>query len=314
MAFEASQFGTVGSNILHKETGLTSRRTSLQVMALGPALFGFGQAAPADPVAAADRACATTSRIVTLTFLQSQPGRLAQLERFVRANWFAMDEVAVKQGLFVSYEWLDTGSDEGPWNAIVTVTYVNDCGFEGIQQRWASIRAAHQEQRPDGLGMKELGRVLETKSLFERAPFTTKLPARGAVVPAQAAPTATVATDADAVRTAVERYFQAADSGRADAVRSAFWPNARVEGVGGGKFLSWSADEFATRNFRGQPRTGTDLARSIEWLDVSGTGAVARVKVTIGPQNTYWDYFVLHKLSGEWKIGLKAFANPERPS
>jgi Putative lumazine-binding len=97
-------------------------------------------------------------------------------------------------------------------------------------------------------------------------------------------------------------------------VRSAFWPNARVEGVRGGKFLSWSADEFATRNSRGQPRTGADLARSIEWLDVSGTGAVARVKVTIGPQNTYWDYFVLHKLSGQWKIGLKAFANPERSS
>jgi hypothetical protein len=140
------------------------------------------------------------------------------------------------------------------------------------------------------------------------------LPLVGAVASAQTPPSLSSAADAGAARAAVERYFEAADSGSADAVRSAFWPSARVEGVGRGKFLSWSADEFATRNFRGQPRTGTDLVCSIEWLDVSGTGAVARVKVTLGSQSTYWDYFVLHKVSGEWKIGLKAFANPEKPS
>lgn len=113
---------------------------------------------------------------------------------------------------------------------------------------------------------------------------------------------------------AVSRYFEAADSGSADAVRSAFWPTGRVEGVGGGRFLSWTADDFATLHFRGQPNTRTDIARAVEWLDVSGTGAVARVKVSIGANSTYWDYFVLHKLGGEWKIGLKAFANPVSPS
>lgn len=112
---------------------------------------------------------------------------------------------------------------------------------------------------------------------------------------------------------AVERYFQAADSGSADAVRGVFWATGRVEGVGGGRLLSWSADEFATRSFRGQPKPLGDIIRTIEWLDVSGTGAVARVRTTIGANDTYWDYFLLHKQAGEWKIGLKAFANPERP-
>lgn len=114
-----------------------------------------------------------------------------------------------------------------------------------------------------------------------------------------------------AVRIAVEAYFQAADSGSADKVRSVFWPTGRVEGVSQGRFLSWSADEFATRHFRGQPRTGTDMTRTIEWSDVSGTGAVVRVKVSVGPAATYWDYFILHKVGGQWKIGVKAFANPE---
>ena len=143
------------------------------------------------------------------------------------------------------------------------------------------------------------------------------LPLAMASAQAQLTPTATTtvsAADRGPALAAVERYFQAADSGSADAVRSVFWPTGRVEGVGGGRFLSWTADEFATRNFRGQPNLRKDLTRTIEWLDVSGTGAVARVKVSIGADTTYWDYFVLHKLGGEWKIGLKAFANPERPS
>jgi hypothetical protein len=124
----------------------------------------------------------------------------------------------------------------------------------------------------------------------------------------------TSTTESAPVLEAVQRYFLAADSGNADAVRGAFWPSGRVEGVGNGRFLSWTADDFATRNFRGQPNTSRELTRTIEWLDISGTGAVARVKVSIGADTTYWDYFVLHKLGGEWKIGLKAFANPERPA
>lgn len=133
--------------------------------------------------------------------------------------------------------------------------------------------------------------------------------------PASAQPQPAPATSPEraAALAAVERYFQAADSGSADAVRKVFWPTGRVEGVGGGRLLSWSADEFATRNFRGQPSPAQDMTRTVEWLDVSGTGAVARVRVSIGVNATYWDYFVLHKQAGEWKIGLKAFANPERP-
>jgi hypothetical protein len=122
----------------------------------------------------AAEADSTPARAVTVTYLQSKPGKLRELERFVRANWFAMDEIAVQQGLFVSYEWLDTGDDSSPWNALVIVTYGDEKGFDGIAQRWAPIKAAHEEVRPDGLGMKDLGRVLETKTLLERPPFMSK--------------------------------------------------------------------------------------------------------------------------------------------
>ena len=162
---------------------MTRRRAALLFMLAQGVLMGQGLAASGRPPAAMQAGQtgqagpagqSATTRVVTITYLQSQPGRLAQLERFVRANWFAMDELAVQQGLFVSYEWLDSGTDQGPWNAIVMVTYADDKGFEGIRERWAGIRSAHQEVRPDGLSMKELGRVIETKNLFERAPFAVK--------------------------------------------------------------------------------------------------------------------------------------------
>lgn len=144
------------------------------VSAMSIALIAFvallGRVAPAH----AAETASTPVRAVTVTYLKSQPGKLPELERFVRANWFAMDEIAVQQGLFVSYEWLDSGDDSSPWNALVIVTYNDEKGFDGIAQRWAPIKAKHEEVRPDGLGMKDLGRVLETKILSERLPFMSK--------------------------------------------------------------------------------------------------------------------------------------------
>lgn len=114
-----------------------------------------------------------------------------------------------------------------------------------------------------------------------------------------------------AARQAVERYFRAADSGDPQLVKDAFSPHGRVEGVLGGRMVSWTANEFADDNFRGkQPENAAAIKRTIEWLDVSGPGAVARVKIDIEPNRQYFDYFILFKTSGEWKIGLKAFANP----
>jgi hypothetical protein len=114
---------------------------------------------------------APSARVVTMTYLKSAPGKLGQLERYVRANWFAMDKIAVERGLFVSYLWLDTGSDEGPWNAVVMVTYRDTQGFAGIEEEWAGIKAAHREVLIDGVRQADLGRVVESREFFERAPF-----------------------------------------------------------------------------------------------------------------------------------------------
>lgn len=40
-------------------------------------------------------------------------------------------QIAKGQGLITSFTVLETGTDEGPWNVVVSVTYPNEKGFEG---------------------------------------------------------------------------------------------------------------------------------------------------------------------------------------
>ena len=153
-------------------------RKSLTVaISLSLALCISTATAAEDRPVPSERVTAAASRTVTLTYLKAAPGRLAHLERYVRANWFAIDAAAVRQGLFVSYKWLDTGRDDGPWNALVIVTYNDDKGFAGIEERWNSIKPTHKEVRPDGLAFPDVGLVVEGQDLLERAPFANEPPA-----------------------------------------------------------------------------------------------------------------------------------------
>jgi hypothetical protein len=149
-------------------------------------MLGASRAIATTPVAAnatADRPpVSTTLRAVEITFLKSLPGKREQLERFIRANWFPPDEIAVEQGLMVSYEWLDSGDDigkdSGAWNAMVIVTYPNESGFAGVKPQWDKLLAEYRTKNPrvliDGLGFPELGKIVESRKFYERAPLMTK--------------------------------------------------------------------------------------------------------------------------------------------
>ncbi len=108
-------------------------------------------------------------RAVELTFLKSQPGQREQLKTFVTKNWFAMDQVAKDQGLLVAFTLLDSGTDDGEWNVVVSVTYKNEQGYDGIAEAFERIRRAHSTVLVEGKGLRELGRIVESKRLFERA-------------------------------------------------------------------------------------------------------------------------------------------------
>lgn len=112
-------------------------------------------------------------RAVELTFLKSKPGQREQLKTFIIRNWFAMDRIAKEQGLLSAFTVMDTGTDEGAWNVLVSVTYMNDKGYDGIVDAFERIRRAHAPVRIDGKELRDLGAIVDSKRLFEYPASTT---------------------------------------------------------------------------------------------------------------------------------------------
>jgi hypothetical protein len=106
-------------------------------------------------------------RAVELTYLKSNAGMRDQLRRFIVLNWFAMDKIAKERGLMQHFRVLDTGSDDGEWNVLVVVTYLNDRGYDGIKPEFEAIRTAHQTVLIDGKSLSDLGRVVKGIKTFE---------------------------------------------------------------------------------------------------------------------------------------------------
>lgn len=120
------------------------------------------------PALAAEPAAAR--RAVEMTFLKAVPGAREALKQSIVANWFAMDRIAQAQGLMDSFTVLDTGTDDGAWNVVVSVTYRDERGYEGIREAFERIRAAHQTVLIDGKPLRELGSIVESRKLYEDLP------------------------------------------------------------------------------------------------------------------------------------------------
>jgi hypothetical protein len=260
--------------------------------------------AASDPATLGPTTEGPDARVVTMTYLKSAPGKLGQLERYVRANWFAMDKIAVERGLFVSYLWLDTGSDDGPWNAVVMVTYRDAQGFAGIEQEWAGIKAAHREVLIDGAKQADLGRVVESREFFERAPFVNVVAAGN---PAEGAASDADSRDESAIREVVGKYFEAGITGSPELIREAFLPTARIEGLRGGRLGTWSFDEYI-RFFNGTPASGADqVERTIIRVLTHGDSATVQLRLRFSPAQALDEQLLLFRIDGLWKIAYKSY-------
>lgn len=130
-------------------------RIAVAAIVVAVGTFTVASAAPADRHA------------VELTFLKSVPGQREQLKEFIVRNWFAMDKIAKQQGLIRDFTLMDTGTDDGSWNVLVAVTYTNDKGYEGITDAFEKIRRAHTTVRVNGMTLRELGAIVDSKRVFE---------------------------------------------------------------------------------------------------------------------------------------------------
>jgi hypothetical protein len=107
------------------------------------------------------------TRAVELTFLKALPGQRENLKRFIVLNWFAMDRIAREQGLLHAYTIMDTGSDAGTWNIMVSTTYRDGRGYAGVEQAFARIRESHRTVLVDGKALEALGSVVDSIQLLE---------------------------------------------------------------------------------------------------------------------------------------------------
>lgn len=123
-------------------------------------------AAPAPSFAdtSADAAVARpATRHVTHTYLRALPGKRAALIDYIKRNWFAMDRIGIARGLFTSYALFERAEgDPADWDVIVAVGYPTEQGHDapGVADAFRAIRAAHREQKIDGLGFAELGVIV----------------------------------------------------------------------------------------------------------------------------------------------------------
>ena len=104
----------------------------------------------------------------------------------------------------------------------------------------------------------------------------------------------------------IEQYFLGHAHDDASYMRQAFLPSAHIESMREGVFTSWPLDTYCER-FGGKPAADeTTRRRSIDWIEVAGSAASARVTLVHGA-TTFTDYFVLLKTVEGWKIANKAF-------
>ncbi|CAM4292540.1 nuclear transport factor 2 family protein [Comamonas aquatilis] len=114
-----------------------------------------------------------------------------------------------------------------------------------------------------------------------------------------------------AVRLPLELYMRGHAEDNAEHMRAAFMPTARLESVREGPLTSWTLDFYCQR-FKNTPAADeATRRRTIDYLDIVGTAAMAKVTLYHGAV-TFTDYFVLLKTEQGWKIANKAFhAQPQ---
>jgi hypothetical protein len=113
-------------------------------------------------------------------------------------------------------------------------------------------------------------------------------------------------SEIEAAKVPLQNYVRAHETGNAEFIRKAFSVDAKIIGYMGGKFISWTTEEYAGR-FSGKPADDeAQRRRGFELLSIAGDAAVGKVTLEY-PTVKFSDYMSLIKIEGEWKIVNKAF-------
>jgi putative lumazine-binding protein len=109
----------------------------------------------------------------------------------------------------------------------------------------------------------------------------------------------------EAIAATLQRYIDAASSGKGSLMRTAFAAGARVRGTYGGKPVDWALPEFCDLIDKGGPIA--DLQARIVAIDYAGNAGMARLEARNWRGTRYTDFFVLIKRDDGWRISDKVF-------
>lgn len=103
----------------------------------------------------------------TYTYLKATSGQKDNLKEFLKKNWFAMDSIAVRQGLFNDYELIENINKEDSltWDFIVAVEYFTSGTYADVAEKWQVISKAHQTVKVNGLSFKDLGKIVKSETI-----------------------------------------------------------------------------------------------------------------------------------------------------
>jgi Putative lumazine-binding len=109
----------------------------------------------------------------------------------------------------------------------------------------------------------------------------------------------------EAIAATLQRYIDAASSGKGSLMRTAFAESARVRGTYGGKPVDWTLPEFCDLIDKGGPIA--DLQARIVAIEFAGNAGMARLEARNWRGTRYTDFFVLTKREEGWRISDKVF-------
>jgi Putative lumazine-binding len=109
-----------------------------------------------------------------------------------------------------------------------------------------------------------------------------------------------------AVRAAIEHYFQGHATGDGAHFRKVFHPHSKLFFTREGQIAQRTSEEYISGAPGKPPADEAQRKRTIDWIDVTGDAAVAKITLTY-PAVTFTDYLSLLKTGGEWKIVNKLF-------
>jgi hypothetical protein len=75
-----------------------------------------------------------------ISFIKTKPNMSVEYLNSLKANWKAVNDEAMKQGLIISYKILDgQASNPGDWDIMLMVEYKNLASMEGNDEKWDNL-------------------------------------------------------------------------------------------------------------------------------------------------------------------------------